>query len=198
MNNKNIALLTGLFMLVVTSQCLADTKIGVGTGVVSGLPGNVGGQLVMPIKIGSHFMLEPFLGISISNEDADKNLPEYEETNSDYYQLGVGLYGVNGLVKDFEIYYGAAIGTAKEEDETKRSNNGGLSEFSSSYESTHYFFQPTLGISYVVNENFLLSIDLGLMYLWGEEDRFTDDTKVSTREYSDTRTSTRLLFRYLF
>ena len=143
-------------------------------------------------------MLEPFLGMSISNEDADKNMPEYEETDSNYYSLGVGLYGVSGLVKDFELYYGASIGTAKGKDETKGSNNGGLSEYSGGRESKNYFIQPTLGLSYIVNENFLLSIDLGLQYSWGEEEFFRDDITYLARDYSDTRTISRVLFRYLF
>jgi len=70
---------------------------------------------------------------------------------------------------------------------------------------------PVLGINYIVNENFSLSIDVGLGYSWGDEDvtqkytRYTNsipavpDTDTQyTKNISGTRTGTRLLFRYLF
>ena len=143
-------------------------------------------------------MVEPTFGIRVSKDESDTSFPQYDESDSKYYQLGVGLYGFNGLVKDFEIYYGGSIGTGRQKVESKSSGDGGITEFTSSRERTDYFIQPTLGIGYVVNENFLLSIDVGLAYYWGEEEFFNDGEKTGTRDTSSTSTSSRLLLRYLF
>ncbi len=203
MKDRSIVFTAGLMMLLITNPSYAEVKIGVGTGIAPGGSGGTGGQFMMPIKIGASFMLEPFLAVAVSNEDADKNSIRYTERSSDDFGFGVGLYGVSNLVENFEIYYGASLGRHKRKDTTKTYDGAGsnIIESTKNRERDQYFVQPTLGISYIVNENILLSIDYGLAYLWGEVSVTSGQNALSTASTdttSNTQTRTRLMLRYMF
>ena len=118
MVSRNLGILVGLLIIGYTGYTSADTKVGIGTGINTGFSRGYSGTISIPIKTGLSFMLEPFFGVTKTNEDVDQSLPNYREYNRDYYQLGIGLYGISQLVKGFEIYYGGTLGASKSETTT--------------------------------------------------------------------------------
>ena len=65
-------------------------------------------------------------------------------------------------------------------------------------ETTDYAIRPTLGISYLVNDNFSLSIDAGIGYSSGKEEISSDDGTLRSKDTDRIYTTTELLFRYYF
>lgn len=216
MKNNYIKSIVCICMLAGMENSLADVKIGMGTGATSVFSRGYGGVVSMPIKINSIILIEPYVGYSERSEDADKNEPYYTIYNRSSYQTGVGLYGINKLGANFEIYYGAALAVAKSEQksENKRTNtfNGETSVYTNYSESDadEYMIKPTLGVSYLINDNFSFSLDAGIYYSWGEEKSkiaSTDSSTTGTSSYDETHsekdleainTFTRFLFRMMF
>lgn len=194
------------FLFAIGGECLADTKIGLGTGVSTTFSGYYGGVISMPIKLDSIMLIEPFAGYSRQSQNADSNLPDYNEYSRQAYQLGVGLYGISKLVPKFEIYYGAAVAAGKSERDSERKYGDNF--YKDEYKTTEYMIKPTLGISYLINENFSFSLDAGIYYYWGKEEVnniqiYGDSPSINeNREYTvDTQgvnTFTRFLFRMVF
>jgi hypothetical protein len=69
--------------------------------------------------------------------------------------------------------------------------------------------KPTLGISYLINENFSFSVDAGIYYYWGKEEieqtsidttptDSTVDVSKSSADTSGVNTFTRIVFRMMF
>jgi hypothetical protein len=169
----------------------------------------------MPIKLDSYMMIEPYLGYTKRSEDVDASLPEYYLNESKSYQVGVGIYGISTLGTEFEIYYGAALAAGKsdwkrENKYTRVSNNETSISFNQDEaEATEYMIKPTLGISYLINENFTVSVDAGIYYAWGEEKRknvytfsspfsSSNEMSESTSDLEGVNTFSRLVFRMMF
>lgn len=211
-NNKKILLVcVGLF--VIGGKSLADTKIGIGTGVSSSFSRSNSAVISMPIKFDSYMMIEPYAGYRKTSEDVDRNLPDYYVRNSEAYQLGVGLYGISKLSTDFELYYGGALAAGKSEWNSQRKDTNTFIDETSVYfyqnesKATEYMIKPTLGISYLINENFSFSLDAGIYYSWGKDER-KDITTRSSSSYTEESeytvdlervdTFTRFMFRMVF
>jgi len=202
MKNKFLKIIC-LLAIGYSSSGISDTKIGIGSGINTGSVSVRGGVISIPIRMGSSFMVEPFFLINKYDQDADKNAPEYYERKTENYQIGLGIYGISAISNsDFEIYYGGTFGAGKNKSTTNRrytyTNPIRVNEYTDESKITEYFVMPILGISYIVNENFLLSIDAGIGYSWGEGEETPSNSLQYSRDVSGTTTRTRLLFRYLF
>jgi hypothetical protein len=215
MNNNLKVALSCAILCVSGGNCIADTKIGIGTGVLSAFSRGYGGVISMPIKLGSYMLIEPYAGYTKRSEDTDTNLPDYSYGDSKSYQVGVGVYGISKLGSEFELYYGAALATAEsdrksEGKHTRTSNDETSVDFSQSQtEATEYMIKPTLGVSYLINENFTVSVDAGIYYFWGEEKSkslytyssptfSSREESESTNDLEGVNTFTRLVFRMMF
>ena len=82
-------------LLISPGDCLADTKIGIGTGVSSVFSRGYGGVISMPIKLDSYMLIEPYLGYTQRSEDTDTSSPEFYLNDRKSYQIGVGLFYYN-------------------------------------------------------------------------------------------------------
>jgi len=207
--NKSILLTIVLFLVAGTTQ--ADTKVGIGTGISTIFSSSYGGVISVPIKIDDTLMIEPYVGFSFRSEDADTNAPEYNINEREYYQGGFGIYALSNLNKEFEIYYGAALAVGRNNFtyERKYTSDIGTGIITYSYhdetDTLVYMIKPTFGISYLINENFMFSLDAGIYYFWGEETVKTTDISNGTTEYSESNsdvdgadTFTRFVFRMIF
>lgn len=213
-NNHKIAL-AGAMLFASGGSCLADTKIGIGTGALSVFSQGTGGVISMPIKLDSYMLIEPYVGYTERSVDIDTSLPDYSYNNFKSYQVGVGLYGISKLGTEFELYYGAALASVKSKRNYESKRTGGtdpdtyLNFNRHETETTEYMIKPTLGVGYLVNENFSVSLDAGIYYYWGEEKNkdiytykssisSTTDVSESTADVSGVNTFTRLVFRMMF
>lgn len=209
----------GLTVLVISfafwGDCIAETKIGIGTGATSSFSGYFGGVISVPIRLESNFLIEPFIGYTKRSEDADRTSPDYSLNDRESYQAGVGLYKLQKLGAEFELYYGAAVATgiSIQTFESKSTYTSGGTTYSNyrkyKTDASEYMIKPTLGISYLVNENFSFSIDTGIYYYWGEEKRQENTTSTSalppvyeeskyTADIDGFDTFTRFTFRMMF
>jgi hypothetical protein len=190
----------------------ADTKIGIGTGYTSGFPYFAGGNITLPIILDSYLLIEPFIGYMKDGEDVDRNLPDYSINEREAYQAGVSLFRIRKLNEDFELYYGASFGASKSKYnyENKNTFDSGTSVSESfsqrETDSTAFLFKPTFGASYLISDDFTVSVDVGIYYSWGEEDRkeIRDSTSSgyeeseSTVDIDHTSTASQLIFRMIF
>ena len=159
--------------------------------------------------------IEPYVGYSEWSEDADSASADYNLNNSNSYQIGIGLYGINKLGAEFELYYGAALAAAKSErDYESKYTSEFINETyttvnKNEVEATEYMIKPTLGVSYLINENFSIALDAGIYYRWGEEkskntynrtsptDPITEISE-TTADLKGIYTFTNLVFRMMF
>jgi hypothetical protein len=214
-NNKYKVVFGLLFAVIGVENSLADTKIGVGTGALSLFSQTYGGVISMPIKLDSFMLIEPYAGYSSRSEDPDTNSPEYNINEQSSYQVGVGLYGISKLGTEFELYYGAALAASKSEYKYEYQNTSVFNNENYVYvnrsntETKEYMVKPTLGISYLINENFSFSVDAGIYYYWGKEEieqtsidttptDSTVDVSKSSADTSGVNTFTRIVFRMMF
>jgi hypothetical protein len=215
MNNIHKVVLTCAILCVSGGNGLADTKIGIGTGVSSVFARGYGGVISIPIKLDSYILIEPYVGYTKRSEDVDTNLTDYDYNKSKTYQAGVGVYGIRKLGSEFELYFGADLAAAKSNRKSgykdTRTNNDETSVtfHQSEAVATEYMIKPTLGVSYLVTENFTVSVDAGIYYSWGEEKRKGIDTYSSssysssdaseyTVDLDSVNTFSRLIFRMMF
>jgi hypothetical protein len=214
-NNKNKLIFGLLIAVVAVENSLADTKIGLGTGALSLFSRSFGGVISMPIKLDSFMLIEPYAGYSNRSEDPDTNSLEYNIYEHSSYQVGVGLFGISKLGTEFELYYGAALAAAKSEYKYEYQNTSVFNNETYVYlnrnntETMEYMVKPTLGVSYLINENFSCSLDAGIYYYWGEAETEhtsidttpTDATVEVSKSSADTsgvNTFTRFIFRMMF
>jgi len=210
MINKTKIALSLVILIFSGGNCLADTKVGIGTGVSPFLSGVYGGIISVPIKFGSHVLIEPYAGYyDTSNDPQDSQ--NYRVTEITSYQAGTGLYGISKLSKEFELYYGTALAVDRNKNKYEyKITNGTTTNFShQEIESKTYLVKPTLGISYLINENFTVSLDAGIYYYWGKDKNtttsyytstgvFTSSQTESTEDRNGISTFTALIFRMMF
>ena|GEM_PF-3564612 len=213
MKNNYKIVIACFTVLAFWENCLADTKIGIGSGV-SSLSSGYSGVISMPIKLDSYMLIEPYLGYSDRSKDVDQASPDYNFSESKSYQAGVGLYGISKLGVEFELYYGAALAVeesdwSNERKSTRTINNETYIDINQNKtETSGYLIKPTLGVSYLINENFTISLDAGVYYRWGEEKTTTTynnllpttsyDYSESTGDLRSVNTFTQLMFRMMF
>lgn len=215
-DNYKLALGCAL-LLACEGSCLADTKIGIGTGLTTGFSIGYSGVISIPIKMGTRTLIEPYMSYSKYAEDVDPSLPDYDYGDAKSIQVGIGLYGLRKLGAEYELYYGAAVALAKSDRTSEYANgeadNGDVVPYYLSrndIEATEYMIKPTLGFSYLINKNFTVSVDAGIYYSWGEEnnrelkryfspslaDRNTDIEY--KKDIERINTFSRLIFRMMF
>ena len=208
-----------LSLLVILSaflgECIAETKVGIGTGAMSYFSGFSGGTLSVPIKLDSNVLIEPYIGYMTRSEDADNTVPDYYLNDRESYQVGVGLYKLKTISAEYELYYGAAFAAGKSTQtfENKNTYISGSTIYSNyrknKTDASEYMIKPTLGISYLVNENLSFSLDTGIYYHWGEEKRQENTVSTSslpavykeskyTTDIDGFDTFTRFIFRMMF
>lgn len=196
-------------------ECIAETKIGIGTGATSSFSSLLGGSLSLPIKFDQNYLIEPYAGYMSRSEDVNRSLPDYNQNDIESYQVGVGLYKLKKLGAEYEFYYGAsfAAGISKRTTEYKNTYISGATTYSNfrkvKTDSSEYMIKPTIGVSYLVNENFSFSIDTGIYYHWGKEKRQENNVDISppptvyeeskyTTDIDGFDTFTRIIFRMMF
>ena len=128
-----------------------DGMFGAGVSI-----GNDRANLRMPIKINDSFRVEPELGISYYDNDGIKNTG---------LQIGAGVYLLNPVSSDINLYYGgkALVGYQKNED--KNTDNS----------DTQFIIGGAAGAEYMLNPQFSIGAEAGI-YL-GIGDSTTFDTK---------------------
>lgn len=196
-------------------ECVAETKVGIGTGAISFFSGYSGGALSVPIKLDSSVLIEPYIGYMTRSENADSTLPNYYLNDRESYQVGIGLYKLKKISAEYELYYGAAFaaGTSTQTHENRNTYISGSTTYSNyrknKTDASEYMIKPTLGISYLVNENLIFSIDTGVYYHWGEEKKQENTISTSslpavyeeskyTTDIDGFDTFTRFIFRMMF
>lgn len=201
---KNYCLVSLIALTIMTTSSWADTKIGIGTGGSLTFLGNTGGVISMPMQVNGKLLLEPFVTYYQRKDDINIDKPDYNGGESKGFSGGVGVYLLVGLVPKYDLYYGASVAYAKTSSqdhnkvtETNSLGNVYVYERHYSSETKEYGIKPTLGINYLVNENFVFAIDAGFYYYFGEETTKNLD-KSDSHDVSGANTNTRILFRYLF
>ena len=210
MKNNNKKLIAFVILLAPWGQCFAETRIGLGTGGTSAFSGFFGGVISIPVRLDSNILIEPYIGYTEQTENVDNNLPNYRVNENESYQVGVGLYRIKELANQFEVYYGAdvATGKTKRTSESKYTNSISSGSFQNSTDTTEYMIKPTLGISYLIDDDLSFSVDAGILYRWGEE-KIEDVRTVTsptpsievteyTADITQIYTFTRIIFRMMF
>jgi len=185
-----------LFFAALNNSCLADVKFGMGIFVNPSAVSFTSG-ITIPIKFGDHFILEPAFGVFKYKTETSGQSYNASDLNR-YKDYSLGLYGVSKIKKNFDWYYGARFGTEDflyEDVDTRYGTN--------EYITKTVFISPTLGVSYLVNSNFSISLDMGLyIYKGKEEDTYKENDasqpNIEKTESSGIETNANLIFRYMF
>lgn len=205
-------LVVTIMLLIAGGASQADTRIGVGTGYTTGYRQIWGGTIAVPVRLDSYLLIEPFIDYRKRDRDSDEDPSSYNFEKTEGYQAGIGLFALNKMNSEFEIYYGATlgVGVTKSNYESKFTNYIGTDIYeylnTDKTETKQYHVKPTFGISYFINENFSFSLDTGISYYWGEEE--SERLGISTgnpvqrseskADISGTDVLTRFVFRMMF
>ncbi len=179
-------------LLTLSSFGHAETKIGLGTGIFSLSGVTYGGAVSVPFQIDSTLMIQPFAGYYSDTERADSDQSDYNTSSRVNYSVGTGLYRIAKLLPAFELYYGSDLIAGKVKTNRKYKSTYTYSAGDSFTHKTkdesnglYYGIKPTLGISYLINDNFSFSLDSGLYLFSGKNERRTQSNSTSDPSGSD-------------
>ena len=193
---RNLCVMVGL-ALASGSVLAADFGIGISAR-------SDDGWLHVPIDLSKKFRVEP--GIRYVSNDfsyTSLNAGQYEsKRESDQWELGVGLFGLQQVSEEARLYYGARL--AYVDSKSTDTTRGSASDVSvNESDLDGYRIGPTVGVEYVFGGHFSVGGEVSYTFvdLEGESrSRFNNSPfglPVGNSQESQ-GTDTRLIFRYMF
>jgi hypothetical protein len=159
------------------------------------------GFLYVPIDITQSFRIEPSVRYLSSEQTFIQ--PSGEDTSeTDQWELGVGVFGLKRVTDAAHIYYGARLAYVDVESTTVDEGSFGLTLYSES-DQDGYRIGPTVGFEYLFGGHFSVGGEASYSFvdLEGESTaRLGNNLSQSTLkiEQKSNGTQTRLIFRYMF
>jgi hypothetical protein len=152
-------------LLALCSSHVLAADFGVGVSVQSN-----DAWIYAPIDVTPAFRIEPSMRfISAESESqtqsASFGLPitTSVKSDTDQYELAVGLFGKTALAESIRLYYGARVAYIDNETKQRIATSFGTVEDVVEEESSldGYRISPTLGFEYLINEHFSLGGEAG-------------------------------------
>lgn len=185
---KSIKLITSTIIIMVimgaTAHAQEQNRIGVGFGYSTG--GSVGfaglglniDEVLSPANIYvpmtfDNFRLEPEIGYIRSSSSGEE-----EDITLSTFQIGTGLFGLNRLSDDTNIYFGGRLGFTRQSSEIFF---GDFDPDGESDSSTNFFIGPALGSEHMLGDHFSIGGEAQLLYtsIGGEDE--IDESLLRTR-----------------
>jgi hypothetical protein len=139
-----------VFTLFFNPAIADEVKYGIGAALTDRL------TIYLPINT-DNFIVEPTL--SYQHKKNDTVSPQTYNFENKLFQLGVGVFAKDTVIKDTIVYYGARVGYIKNEIVM------GISGIQTSkFKDDGYFIAPTIGADYRLIANFSIGLDFSISY----------------------------------
>jgi hypothetical protein len=159
------------------------------------------GFLYVPIDITKSFRIEPSVRY-LSSEQTFIQSSAQDTSETDQWELGVGVFGLKRVTDAAHIYYGARLAYVDVQSTTVDEGSFGLTLYSES-DQDGYRIGPTVGFEYLFGGHFSVGGEASYTFLDVEGEstaRLGNSLSPSTvtTEQKSNGTQTRLIFRYMF
>ena len=192
-----------LALLVACSSPVFAADFGVGVSVQSN-----DAWIYVPIDVTPRFRIEPSIRfVSAESESQTQSsgfgfpVTTSVKSDTDQYELAVGLFGKTTLAESVRLYYGARAAYIDNETTqriaTRFQTVEDVVEQNSSLDG--YRISPTLGFEYLINEHFSLGGEAEWFYQDLDADISQTDVDIAgTAKLKSNGTATRLIVRFTF
>jgi len=183
-----------------TSQVHA-ADFGVGVSVQSN-----DAWIYAPIDVTPGFRIEPSIRLVSAETESQTQSSSFGlpittsvKSDTDQYELAVGLFGKTALAESVRLYYGARVAYINNETKQRIATSFGTSEDVTEQDSSldGYRISPTLGFEYLINEHFSLGGEAEWFYQDLDSDISQSDV-AGTANLKSNGTATRLIVRFTF
>jgi len=168
--------------LALCSSPVLAAEFGIGVSVRSD-----DGWVYAPIDISKNFRLEPSVRFFTSETTVSEDDVEVS-TDSDAWELGIGVFGLKQLDESAHLYYGGRFAYVDRNIETTTAAFGNT--FREEQSQDGYRVGPTVGFEYLFGGHFSVGGEASYVFAEIEGD---DDSELKSNG-----TETRLIFRYMF
>lgn len=181
--------------LALCSGSVLAADVGVGISARSD-----DGFVYVPINIGKSFRIEPSIRYVSSEQTYTQTFSE-DTTQTDQWEVGVGVFGLRQVTDAAHIYYGARLAYVDVQSESVDEGSYYLPLYSKT-EQDGYRIGPTLGFEYIFGQHFSVGGEASYTFLKldGESTARIGNSSPSVLEIDQKTngTQTRLIFRYMF
>ena len=188
-------------LLAACSSQVVAADFGVGVSVQSN-----DAWIYVPIDVTPAFRIEPSMRFVSAESESQTQSSSFGlpittsvKSDTDQYELAVGLFGKTALGESVRLYYGARAAYLDNETTQRIATSFGTSEDVIEDESSldGYRISPTLGFEYLINEHF----SLGGEAEWFYQDLDSDISQTElagAAKLKSNGTATRLIVRFTF
>src|SRR6185503_6947800 len=150
-----------LALLAACSSQVNAADFGVGVSVQSN-----DAWIYAPIDVTPRFRTEPSIRLVSAETESQTQSSSFGlpittsvKSDTDQYELAVGLFGKTALAESVRLYYSARIAYINNETKQRIATSFGTNEDITEQDSSldNYRISPTLGFEYLINEHFSLS-----------------------------------------
>jgi hypothetical protein len=188
-------------LLAACSSTVLAADFGVGVSVQSN-----DAWIYAPIDVTPRFRIEPSIRLVSAESESQTQSSSFGfpittsvKSDTDQYELAVGLFGKTALGESVRLYYGARAAYIDNETKQRIVTSFGTTEDVAEQESSldGYRISPTLGFEYLINEHFSLGGEAEWFYQDLDSDISQDDV-AGTANLKSNGTATRLIVRFTF
>lgn len=159
------------------------------------------GFVYVPINITKSFRIEPSVRY-LSSEQTFTQSGSVDTSETDQWELGVGVFGLKQVTDAAHIYYGARLAYVDVQSTTVDQGSFGTTVYSES-DQDGYRIGPTVGFEYLFGGRFSVGGEASYTFLdvEGESTARIGNSlspSVLKTEQKTNGTQTRLIFRYMF
>jgi hypothetical protein len=188
-------------LLAAGSSQVVAADFGVGVSVQSN-----DAWIYAPIDVTPKFRIEPSIRFVSAESESQAQSSSFGlpittsvKSDTDQYELAVGLFGKTALGESVRLYYGARAAYIDNETKQRIATSFGTVEDVIEEESSldGYRISPTLGFEYLINEHFSLGGEAEWFYQDLDSDVSQTDV-AGTAKLQSNGTATRLIVRFTF
>ena len=190
-----------LALLAACSSQVDAADFGVGVSVQSN-----DAWIYAPIDVTPGFRIEPSMRLVSAETESHTQSSSFGlpittsvKSDTDQYELAVGLFGKTALGESVRLYYGARVAYIDNQTQQRIATSFGTIEDVVEQESSldGYRISPTLGFEYLINEHFSLGGEAEWFYQDLDSDISQSDV-AGTANLKSNGTATRLIVRFTF
>jgi hypothetical protein len=190
-----------LALLAACSSQVHAADFGIGVSVQSN-----DAWIYAPIDVTPRFRIEPSIRLVSAESESQTQSSSFGlpittsvKSDTDQYELAVGLFGKTALGESVRLYYGARAAYIDNETKQRIATSFGITEDVTEQESSldGYRISPTLGFEYLINEHFSLGGEAEWFYQDLDSD-ISQDEVAGTANLKSNGTATRLILRFTF
>jgi hypothetical protein len=190
-----------LALLAACSSQVNAADFGVGVSVQSN-----DAWIYAPIDVTPGFRIEPSIRLVSAETESQTQSSSFGlpittsvKSDTDQYELAVGLFGKTALAESVRLYYGARVAYINNETKQRIATSFGTSEDVTEQDSSldGYRISPTIGFEYLINEHFSLGGEAEWFYQDLDSD-ISQDEVAGTANLKSNGTATRLIVRFTF